>query len=243
MICAHVTVPAMLAGAVGRRLIVHQGDARCFYCGSPCGTKLPASEHVKSSFTGRAGVAAPGSPWICEGCGLCLRESCTIPMLAGGKRVGQRMRGYSWVITATEIGAATKSDIAILRTACLSPPEPPFAIVLSDSGQTHQLYRGRVNHVSLPVTVTLEAEPITYYPDRLREALNIAGHVAAACGKPSLSEPVSPNKAIAVIERFGTKAEPLIEEWSRTWSTGLGRLAAWLTPKKEACQHEYPEEA
>ena len=151
------------------------------------------------------------------------------------------MRGYSWVITATTAKAATKADLVALRTICLSPPAPPFAIVLSDSGQTHQLYRGRVNHAADPITITLESEPIAYRHEQLVAALELAGRVCAVGGKRALSEPMSPNRAIAIIERY-RGGERVADDWSHTWSTGLGRLAAWLTPKKEVCQHEFPQD-
>lgn len=233
-----LTVPGLVALAYGKPCA---GPHRCFYCGAACGESWPANEYVKDSFTGRNGVVAPGSPWVCQGCVLCLRESCRIPMLGGAHREDQRMRGYSWVITSRSMKAATKADILALARLCLDPPAPPFAIVLSDSGQTHQLYRGRVNHDSRPVTVTLEAEPIGYRPIALARALDVAGRICAATGKLALLEPIGSNRAIAVMERY-RGGEHLLSEWSRLWSTGLGRLAAWLTPKKEICQNEYEEE-
>ena len=54
------------------------------------------------------------------------------------------MRMNSWVITAESAVAANKSHLAELRAACLSPPPPPYAIVVSESGQTHQIYRAKV---------------------------------------------------------------------------------------------------
>jgi CRISPR type IV-associated protein Csf1 len=237
---AAMTVPALLALASGKTCA---GPHRCFYCGAACNIKWPAATYVKDSFTGRNGVVAPGSPWVCQGCVLCLRESCTIAMLAGKKRHEQKMRGYSWVVTSHGAKAATKADIRELRAICVSPPDPPWAIILSDSGQTHQLYRGRVNHsCSEVVTLTLEAEAITYRTDQLVAALAVAGRICAACGKPSLSEPITGNRAIAVMERYAG-GESLLATWSSLWSTGLGRLAAWLTPKKEVAQIEYQEDA
>lgn len=234
------TVPALVALAIAGRNAC-TGPHRCFYCGAPCVVGWPTSQYVKKSFTGHGGVAAPGSPWVCQGCVLCLRESCTIRLLDGTIRPDQRMRGYSWVVDRAGATAATKAHINRLREICVAPPEPPFAIILSDSGQTHQLYRGRVNHSPLPIVATLEAEPITYRPAGLLDALGIAGRICAAGGKPSLSAPIPRNRAIAVVERY-RDGERLLIEWSHLWSTGLGRLAAWLTPKKEVCESAYREE-
>jgi hypothetical protein len=219
-----------------------EGPHRCFYCGAPCGEGHPAAAHVKGSFTGRPGVAAPGSPWVCPGCVLCLREGAEIELVDGGRRAGQRMRGYSWVVGAGRAVAATKAHLGALRGACLRPPPPPFAIVLSDSGQTHQLYRGVVNHASDPVVVTLEAERIDYRPADLARLLAVAARYCAAAGKPALSEPVSARGAIATIGRC-RDGEAIVETWGRAWGTPIGRLCAWLTPNRESCAKEYPADA
>jgi CRISPR type IV-associated protein Csf1 len=219
-----------------------RGAHRCYYCGAPCGKKRLAAQHVKDSFTGRSGVVAPGSPWVCEGCLLCLRETAGITLIDGETRDGQKVRGYSWLLTAKKSLAMTKSHIPAIRQLCLSPPKPPFAIVLSDSGQTHQLYRGVVNHARDPVTVTLEAERISYRVADLAALLPVAGKLAAALGKPVLSESIPPARAFKVFDRYTTEADVLLDTWSHHWSTGLGRLASWLTPRKEECERAYPTE-
>lgn len=233
------SVPHLFAVAHGRSC---EGPNRCYYCGAPCGDDHPAATYVKDSFTGRSGVAALGSPWVCSGCVLCLRESADIALIDGVHRPSQKVRGYSWIITATSVHAATKAHLAEFRRLCLDPPEPPFAFVLSDSGQTHQLYRGAVNHARDPIVVTLEAERIAFRPTELASLLRIAGHVAAAIGKPALAEPMNPRIALKVFERY-RDAESLITLWGRAWSTPLGRLAAWLCPSKESCEKEYPADA
>jgi hypothetical protein len=232
------SVPHLFAVATGADCT---GPHRCFYCGAPCKDKHPASTYVKSSFTGRAGVVAPGSPWVCRGCVLCLRESTELTLVDGEKRDGQRVRGYTWLLTRSRAVAMTKTHTAAIRNLCLSPPRPPYALVITDSGQTHQLYRGRVNHASDPVTVSLEAEPITYHPAALAELLPVAARVAAATGKPCLSQPLTPTSGMRVLERY-RDGEAIVDQWTRHGSTGIGRLAAWLTPRKEDSANEYPSD-
>lgn len=229
------SVPHLYATA---HLTACEGPRRCFYCGAPCGEKHPASVFVKDSFTGRNGVVAPGSPWVCEGCVLCLRESATIHLVGGEIRDGQKVRGYSWIVTRGSAQAATKAHLDTFRAICLEPPEPPFALILSDSGQTHQLYRGVVNHARDPITVTLEAEPVTFHRDQLAAALEVGGKIAAATGKPALSEPIRVNSAARIMGRY-RDGETLIRQWSAIQESGLGRLAAWLTPRKELCESVY----
>lgn len=232
------SVPHLFAVAAGSDCT---GPHRCYYCGAPCKEKYPAATYVKSSFTGRAGVVSPGSPYVCRGCVLCLRESTELTLIDGEQRDGQKVRGYSWLLTRSRAVAMTRSHATQIRALCLSPPRPPYALVITDSGQTHQLYRGRVNHAKYPVTVSLEAELITYYPSALAELLPIAGRIAAATGKPCLSQPLTPVMGMRVIERY-RDGESIVHQWTRHGSTGIGRLAAWLTPRKENSANDYPSD-
>jgi CRISPR type IV-associated protein Csf1 len=232
------SVPHLFAVASGLDCV---GEYHCFYCGAPCGKKHPTATYVKDSFTGRSGVVAPGSRWICEGCVLCLRESCDIVQVDGERRTAQKMRGYSWAITATSAFAATKAHLDRIRAICLEPPEPPFALVLSDSGQTHQLYRGVVNHARDPVVVTLEAERIEFRRAELAALLPIAGRIAAATGKPALAEPMSANVAMRVIDRY-RDGENFVETWGDTQGQPIGRLIAWICSAKIICEQEYPSD-
>jgi hypothetical protein len=180
---------------------------------------------------------------------LCLRESAEITLIDGEIRRGQKVRGYSWVVTANSALAATKAHLEQLRALCLDPPEPPFAIVLTDSGQTHQLYRGTVNHSREVVTVTLEAEPVTYRagqrvfyrPDELAPRLDLCGRLIAATGKPALREPITQRFALAVMERY-CDGEALLNLWTRVREQPLSRLAAWISPAKETCLNVYPSD-
>lgn len=232
------SIPHLLAMAHGETC---DGPHRCLYCCAPCDGRHLAADHVKSSFTGRNGVAAPGSPYVCAGCTLALREDAEIVMIDGTVRRVPKgcMRAFSWIVTRDRAHAASKAHLDHLRAACLDPPEPPFAIVLSDSGQTHQLYRGVVNHGGEPVVVTLEAERIAYRVADLAGLLPVAARYCAATGKPALAEPVQAHGAMKVIERY-RGGEAVVLTWERVWSTPLGRLAAWLCPPRDDCREEYP---
>lgn len=235
------TVPALMALVHGQQCV---GDERCFYCGAPADGSYPKSQHVKSSFTGLTGVVAPGSDSVCAGCVLCLREACEFDQVDGSHRVAtvSAMRGYSWVITKDRALAATKAHLVLLRAICLSPPEPPFAVVLSDSGQTHQLYRGVVNHSGPMFALTLEARRVEFTPAALAERLALCGRLVAATGKPALSEPISSRFAMSVLERFPVNGEAFLNQWGVIRLAPLSLLAAWLSPKKEDCLGLYPEE-
>lgn len=235
------TAPHLLAIAHGGDCV---GDHPCFYCGAPCDGSNPVKQYVAPTFTAHSTVAAPGSPGVCDGCVLALRESAQITMIDGETRDAARiaMRGYSWIVTATEARAASKAHMAQLRAACLDPPEPPFAVVLSDSGQTHQIYRGVVCRSTDAVVVTLECELISYHSRDLPPILELTGKLAASVGKPGLkSTRFSASLADRVFKRY-RDADALIGDWLRVQSTPLGRLAAWLTPKMEDCQLVHPSD-
>ncbi len=218
------------------------GGHACFYCGASADASTPVSEYVKDSFTGRSEVVSPGSQWVCAGCRLCLREDAELTMLDGSRRRVTKcaMRAFSWLVTSTEAKAGSKANLDVWRTVCLNPPAPPFAIVLSDSGQKHLLYRGVVNHSLDVVTVTLETERITYRPADLAAAIQLTTKLVAATGKPALDEPPGPRFSQAMAEYFA-EWESLLNQWEELYGKPLARLASWLSPGKDAakltCQH------
>jgi len=233
------SVPHLLAIANGCGC---KGRHRCFYCGAPAAEKHSSGKYVKDSFTGRPGVVAPGSPWICEGCVLALREDAEVSLISGEvRRVPvAAMRAFSWIITRGRALAASKAHRNEIAAVCLAPPKPPFAIVLSDAGKAHLLYRGVVNHDSGRVVITLESERIGYHPGQLRDLLPIAGRIAAAAGKPTLDiVPLPVQAAVKTVARYST-GEEIVATWIRHGGAPLGRLAAWLTSKKEDCDRVYP---
>ena len=204
------------------------GGETCFYCGGSCEPIHPASKIVKKSFTGLDTVTL--SDWVCTGCVESMNEKASIVMLDGVKRSGQKIRGYSWIITREGRTAATKSHREQLKGLCVDPPQPPFVICISDSGQKHVLYRAVVNASRERVTVTLEGEAITYQPPELMQRIELCKQVAAATGKPAMKEPMSPQSQMRIVEHF--QSESVLAAWQDCFSEPLTRLAAWLCPPK-----------
>jgi CRISPR type IV-associated protein Csf1 len=212
------------------------GDETCFYCGGPCDRSHAASDVVKSSFTGLDTVTL--SEWVCTGCVEAMQEKINITQIDGDSRDGQKVRGYSWIITETERKACTKSHRAQLLDACVSPPPVPFAICISDSGQKHLLYRSVVNHNRDLVTVTLEGEPVTYRPSELLERIELCKRVCAATGKPAMKDAMSVQTQMRIVEHFDS--DDVLAAWQDCFSQPLTRLAVWLCPPKEMCLNDYP---
>lgn len=221
----------LFATALGEQLA--PGPRRCFYCGAACGGLHAAAGHVKDTFTGYARVAFARSGFVCGGCVLAMREDMPMP----GRDKPQKTRNYSWVVTAHAATPHTKADLPALAAACLDPPEPPFAIVLADSGQRHLIHLAPVNAAREAVSVMLEEERIDYRPPALAERRALCVRIAAAAGKPALLGPWSVAQSAAVMDRW-PDGETMIETWLRVRSDPLSRLAAWLTPAKESCNDE-----
>lgn len=211
------------------------GQQRCFFCLAPCDESNPAAKIVKKSFTSRDTVG--GGDYVCHGCIAAMNEKATVTMADGEVRDKQKVRSYSWVIGGKAI-AASKAHRDWLLQQCLDPPQPPFAIVISDSGQKHLLYRGRVSHSRETVTVTLEGDPITYAPAELRDRLELCKQVAAVLGKPALRETPKPSSLAKLIEHHGDESLP--DRWLSVREQPLTRLAIWFTPAKKECEIEYP---
>jgi len=216
-----------------------EGPHRCYYCGGRCDETHRAADLVQSSFTARDTVA--GGEYVCPGCIAAMDERATITLADGEVREGQRVRCYSWVITAEAAIAATKAHRAWLTGACLSPPEPPYVISISDSGQRHLLYRAVVCHSREIITATLEGERVTFTPYELDERLTLCRKLIAATGKPALSEAPTARFGMSVVSHHDD--ESLISTWLECREQPLSRLAAWLSPPKEECLLEFPAPA
>lgn len=220
------------------------GEHRCFYCGSFCGSDHKAKDYVKDTFTNRDIVRFPGSGYVCRGCVESLGAgSDEITMVDGTIRPrtsprGMQPRMFSWVLSKTGNLAATKAHISQLREIILSPPEPPFAIILADSGQKQLIFRAPVAWDRGWYPLLLEDMEIMVDTERLREYLVTAMQFCAATGKPALMEAEQPSLAIRIYDYYES-SDPW-EAWVRIYQEPLARLAAWLCPNKEDSQNEYP---
>lgn len=225
------TASRLLAVAAGKREKL-DGPYRCFFCGGPCDDSESAQTWVKTTCTVRQFVGAADSEYVCVGCAMSMNEKASITDHAGEVHEHKRMRGYSWMVTAD--GAIAVRDRAVLTAALLSPPPPPYSITIAVSGQKHLLWMTPVNDSSSMVRITLEDEIITYEPTVLKHSLSLAESIAAAAGRPSLSEAPTMSMYRACHEYHGTMTDA--EHWARIWSTPIGRLSAYLCPARKVCR-------
>lgn len=220
------------------RELYKEGQHQCYYCGSPCDELYTTKDYVKDTFTNRDIVMRPGSSYVCGGCVASLNERATITLIDGEVREGQRVRQYSWILTKDCATAATKRHISQLREIVICPPEPPFGIILSDSGQKHLMFRSRIAMSRESFPVMLEDEIIQVDPSLLSERIEFLKRLIAATGKPALEERYSTGFAIRLFELYGDRAEEMLEEFSAIKDEPLTRLALWLSPNKEDCTNE-----
>lgn len=228
------TVPELFAMARG--IEPRRGYHRCFYCLAACGVQNQTVEYLRDSFTGRDTVG--GGEFVCDGCVEAMREKATIKFWTGETRENQKVRSYSWVMTRQDAVAASKTHRAWLREKCLAPPEPPYAICLSDSGQKHLLYRGLVGWSQDPASVTLEGERIVYGVAALRDRLRLVTRLVAAVGRPGVEERLGIREAVRIVEYHGHDDD--VRAWAEVSGQPLSRLALWLAPNKEEASIEYP---
>ena len=235
-----MTLPELFAAALG--VPAKHGPYRCYFCGAACDDTHKAADWVKPTWTRHQYVASPASPAVCVGCTLAMCETASVHVVGeSAPRTGQKTRNYSWLVTPKQALAYTKGQTAELLAVCLDPPEPPYGIAISTTGQRHVIYCGLVNTRQGILAVSLDEEVIRTTPDALRERVEIAKKLCAASGKPALSAPVGFSVHRQCAEHFGHDGLSLAAEWSRIQFEPLSRLAAFLCPKKEIACEQYPK--
>lgn len=221
-----------------------KGTHKCYYCGADCGEQYKVSEYVKDTFTNRDIVKYPQSGYVCEGCMASLGEGEDDMLMIDGtikhreNKRGMCPRMYSWVLTKDKRLAATKAHIKQLREIIINPPEPPFAIILADSGQKQLIFRAPIALDRNVYALLLEDEKIDVDVELLKHRLDMALPVCAALGKPALTGDISFSSYTRFMDYAGD-ITPL-DNWLSVRNEPISRLAAWLCKSREDAQNEYP---
>jgi hypothetical protein len=220
------------------------GLNRCYYCGSFCDDMHAVDDFVKPTFTNRDIVSFPGSQFVCVGCALSLGiGDDKMEMIDGSFKVRENERGmqprlYSWVLTEGKKLAASKAHIKQLRGIVIDSPEPPFAIILADSGQKQLIFRAPIALNKNNYPLLLEDERINVDVEVLHDLLELTSKICAATGKPALLGDLKYISFSRYEEYFGDTTG--LERWIRIREAPLSRLAAWLSPSREEAKCEYP---
>lgn len=222
------TASELFAMANGARC---EGPGRCACCGTPAAEPWQPPD----SFTALDGLARPGSGVRCAGCALAMTAT------AGQSPEGKPWM-WSWVITPTRAdrlalcvmlgGDRVRADRVRLRTACLTPPPAPYAIVLAMAGRTHQMYRAVVHAGGPGAALTLDGKPLRYDPADLVERIALCGRIAVAYGPKTARD-----RLLVSAGRWSSDVDALadLESWHELLDDPLTAVAACLfdDPLKE----------
>ena len=215
------------------------GEKKCFFCGNSCDESYLTRDYVKNTFTNHDIVKCPASEYVCLGCTISTGMGQPgFDMIDGNYKEATTSRGgaprlYSWVLTSCYRRAATKGHLGHLRDIMLAPPDPPFSIILADSGKKQIIFRCPIARSKNQYPVQLEEELVIIDRLQLRRCLDVADMFSAACGKIALGNPEDQQVATSIYNHY--RDTKVFEKWLEMYGTPISRVAAWLAkPKKEA---------
>lgn len=221
-----------------------EGSFSCYFCGSSCSGVHKTKDYVKDTFGGREMVASPSSNFVCNGCVMYIGDGYDkMDIIDGSVKLRQNKRGmaprmYSWLLTKDGKKAGTKAHIKEWRELVLNPPPPPFAIILTESGQKQLIFKAKTSFDDENYPVLLEEECIIVNKSLLLERIKLATKVSAVIGKIALTKPTEYMYYIKYYEYFNDTIG--LEDWVKVYKEPISRLAAWLCPNKEESQNEHP---
>lgn len=211
---------------------------KCFYCGNDCNQDNLIKNYLKPTFTNYDIVKCPNSEYICKECIWAFATNTEdIYLIDGEIKKNSTPRLFSWIITDKKI-AATKKHIKQLRDIILNPPDPPFKIIISDSGQKHLLFRAIWAQSQNNYPIQFEEEKIIVNISELKKRLIIADKLSAAIGKIAIKNPDKISYAIIINKYYDNLID--YENWLNIYNELLSHLAAWLAKNKQEAGYEYP---
>ena len=218
------------------------GTDVCAFCAAQIKGELAKEDFIKDTFTDYGELLRPDSHYICAGCAASLGD-CVQPVLmidgtqktdkpGAGKALANRM--FSCVCHGDTVIAATKAHIRQLREFILGAPVgEECAVVLSDSGQKHHIFKTPVFIADgLHVVVRLEDETIRADVDALAHWLGILDRMTEKIGKPALLDTPSPMQVSMLLDA-GLSECDILKWFQELQGTPFGRLAAWLARPKD----------
>jgi hypothetical protein len=222
------SVPDLYAAALG---LPRGGAGRCCYCGAPASDP----HQLPGSFTAIDTLRAPGSGLRCAGC------AAAMTAMQGQSPDGKPWM-WSWAITMHQAtryalcamlgGDRVKAGRDALRSLCLSPPRPPYALVLCQAGRAHTLYRAAIQWGWLGASLTYDGRVLHYEPATLAARIALCESVAQTFGIKTARDclEIAPS-------RWSVDNCDLVEHWHAVRGDLLTAVAACLFPNPQEDQN------
>ena len=214
------------------------GSNNCYYCGSNCGDEYLAKKFVKATFTNRDIVKYPSSEYVCGSCVESLSYNVDIELIDGDKKPSSRVVLYSWILSKSQRIACTKKHREEIKNFVLNPPEPPFSIVIADSGKKQLIFRAPVSFDRSMYRLILDDDIINVDVEKLKDFITKAEKLCASIGKMKLSDPENIGVFVAFEKYYGDDFK-ILNDWLEIYKNPLSKLAIWLCKPQKECQNEY----
>jgi len=214
------------------------GKEKCVFCNSDCSKKILVSSFIKKTFTNYDLLQNPDGLYMCKGCYFSMTDKSIEELIMpdGEIKTNQSARTYSWVLTKKKKRAFSKRHIKEIKEIVLNPPKPPFAIVISDKGKKHLIFRSLVSYSRDDYVLQFEEESVFVNVKKLKDRIELCERIIAFCGKINIlkyskfkiSKHSLPNVSESLLNQFfSIKEEKLME------------LAIFLSKNKKECYNEY----
>lgn len=166
-----------------------KGD--CWLCGAKGITGYPRKKSIKPTFTDANLSKAPWSEVVCDACTWAISRC--------------ELRNYSIIATGRSMVHATRQE---LRDALQNPPEPPFFIVVAESGQKWLHYKAQVNYSRSVLRVQFEDLSVRVEPCNFASIVEIVERMLAVFSK---SEVATGDYQVHRIQQFGLELFETLE--------------------------------
>ena len=201
-------------------LKIEATEGPCWLCGSDTrGEGVHIRHAIKDTFTDHDLARAPWSKHICRACAWCLSW--------------KYLRNYSIVASNTMVIHPGKGQ---LRKYLLSPPSPPFVMIIAVSGQKWLHFKSPVNHCEDGYIAMLEETPVIVNRRQLGVLIDRMINLLSVFSK---SEIQGGGYSQSRVQKYGLKRWQHDEKEIATCrGSGLFDLALYASQKEEEKEGE-----
>lgn len=203
--------------------LVSVDDTACWLCGGRTGGQGELiSKAIKATFNDSDRARALQSKSVCPGCSFCLNQ--------------RPLRNYSTVVDNKGI---EHPDRPRMREILISPPDPPFVIIIAVSGQKHLHFKAEIAYCRDNYPVQMEETHLQVNVSELKKILNVIEMLYTVFTKEEIR---TGQFSLNRIKQFGLARfqdfAGLIEKYR---GTRLFSLAIFVAQKSEEIPAKEPE--